>query len=320
MREERTGFIDRLNVVLDELNAKLGKTAAIADNEKVVPYRLYAQSVGGLKVDISDTESAYVSILGWFKSEEGGIRWAKNLGVFLATVLSFWLLGVILSKIVGRGLMFSQHTSVLLRDFAAGAVRYIITATGIIIGLSALEVNVGPLLALVGAAGFVIAFALQDTLSNFASGLMIMFYKPFDVGDVIGVANHVGAVKSMSLVNTTISASDNQVMIVPNNAIWGSTITNITGSENRRVDLAFGISHQHDINHAEQILEEIVSAHPLVLEEPKPTIKLDEVAESSVKLICRPWVKTGDYGQVRWDIIRSVKQRFDEAGITIERS
>ena len=252
LREERTGFIDRLNVVLDELNAKLGKTAAVADNEKVVPYRLYAQSVGGLKVDISDTQAAYVSALGWLKSGEGGIRWVKNVAVFLATVLFFWLLGVVLSKVVGRALSLSQQTSVLLSNFGTAAVRYFVTASGIIIGLSALEVNVGPLLALVGAAGFVIAFALQDTLSNFASGLMIMLYKPFDVGDVINVGSLIGTVKSMSLVNTTISTSDNQVMIVPNNSIWGSTITNITGSESRRVDLVFGISHQHDVNRAEQ--------------------------------------------------------------------
>ncbi|MGB7947224.1 MAG: mechanosensitive ion channel domain-containing protein, partial [Candidatus Binatia bacterium] len=317
LREERTGLIDRLNVVLDELNSKLAKTPTDADNEKVLPYRLYAQSVSGLKVDISDTEAAYVSLLGWLKSEEGGIRWAKNLGIFLATVLIFWLLGILLGKLVERALRLSQQTSVLLRNFAAGAVRYIVIIVGIIIGLSALEVNIGPLLAVVGAAGFVIAFALQNTLSNFASGLMIMFYKPFDVGNVISVSGLVGVVRSMNLVNTKITTFDNQVMIVPNNSIWGNTITNITGSEERRVDLVFGIGYRDDINLAQQILEEIVNDHPLVLDEPKPMIRLDELAESSVNFICRPWTKTSNWGQVRWDITRAVKERFDEAGITI---
>ena len=205
----------------------------------------------------------------------------------------------------------------MLRNFAVRAVRSSLLIISIIVGLSALEVNIGPLLAVVGAISFAVAFALQGTLSNFASGLMIMFYKPFDVGAVINVAGLVGVVQSMSLVNTTITTFDNQVMIVPNNSIWGNTITNITGSEERRVDLVFGISYSDDIDRAQQILEEIVSNHPLVLDEPKPVIKLDELAASSVNFICRPWTQTSNFEQVRWDIIRAVKARFDQAGISI---
>ena len=317
LREERIALNDRLYVILDELNEKLGKTAEGTDNEKVVPYRLYAQSVRGIKVDISDTEAAYASIVGWLKSEEGGIRWAKNIGIFVDTVIVFWIAGFLLSKLIDRALRLAKLTSVLLRNFLVGAVRHAVTIIGVIVGLSALEVNIGPLLAVVGAAGFAIAFALQSTLSNFASGLMIMFYKPFDVGDVIEVGGLAGIVKSMSLVNTTITKFDNQVMIVPNNSIWSNTITNITGSEQRRVDMVFSISYRDDINRAQQILEDIVSEHPLVLAEPEPTIKLDELADYSVIFICRPWAKTDDYGQVRWDIIRTVKERFEQAGISV---
>jgi small conductance mechanosensitive channel len=317
LREERIALTDRLYVILDELNQKLGKTAAGTDNEKVVPYRLYGQSVSGIKVDISDTEAAYASIMGWFKSEEGGVRWVRNVGIFVATVVGFWIAGFLLSKLIERALRLAKLPSVLLRHFVVGAVRKAVVIIGVIVGLSAMEINIGPLLAVVGAAGFAIAFALQGTLSNFASGLMIMFYKPFDVGDVIEVEGLVGIVKSMSLVNTTITKFDNQVMIVPNNTIWGNTITNITGSEQRRVDLVFGISYSDDIDQAQKILEDIVSEHPLVLDEPEPTIKIDELADSSVNFICRPWVKTADFGPVRWDIIRAVKERFDQAGISI---
>ena len=317
LREERIALTDRLYVILDELNQKLGKTAAGTDNEKVVPYRLYGQSVSGIKVDISDTEAAYASIMGWFKSEEGGVRWVKNVGIFVATVVGFWIAGFLLSKLIERALRLAKLPSVLLRHFVVGAVRKAVVIIGVIVGLSAMEINIGPLLAVVGAAGFAIAFALQGTLSNFASGLMIMFYKPFDVGDVIEVSGLVGIVKSMSLVNTTITKFDNQVMIVPNNSIWGNTITNITGSEQRRVDLVFGISYSDDIDQAQKILEDIVNEHPLVLDEPEPTIKIDELADSSVNFICRPWVKTADFGPVRWDIIRAVKERFDQAGISI---
>jgi small conductance mechanosensitive channel len=317
LREERIALNDRLYVILDELNEKLGKTAAGTDNEKVVPYRRYAQSVSGIKVDISDTEAAYASIVGWLKSEEGGIRWAKNIGIFITTVFAFWLLGYLFSKLIDRALRLANLSSILLRNFLVRAVHQAAVIIGIIVGLSALEVNIGPLLAVVGAASFAVAFALQGTLSNFASGLMIMFYKPFDVGDVIEVGGFVGIVRSMSLVNTTITKFDNQVMIVPNNSIWGNTITNITGSEERRVDLVFGISYSDDINRAQKILEDIVGEHPLVLADPEPMIKIDELADSSVNFICRPWAKTENFGQVRWDIIRAVKERFDEAGISI---
>jgi small conductance mechanosensitive channel len=317
LREERTSLIDRLNVVLEELNAKLGKTATGTDHEKVVPYRRYALAVGSLNVDISDTQTTYATFVGWLKSSEGGIRWARNIGAFLAIVLAFWILGVLLSNVAERALRLSRRASVLLRNFAVRAVRSSLLIIGILVGLSALEVNIGPLLAVVGAVSFAVAFALQGTLSNFASGLMIMFYKPFDVGAVINVAGLVGVVQSMSLVNTTMTTFDNQVMIVPNNAIWGNPITNITGSEERRVDLVFGIRYSDDIDRAQQILEAIVSDHPLVLDEPKPIIKLDELAESSVNFICRPWTKTSNFGQVRWDIIRAVKDRFDQAGISM---
>jgi len=317
LRDQRTGLIDRMNVVLDEVNAKLGKAPEGKDNEKVVPYRLYAQSVSGIKVDISDTRAATATLLGWLKSDEGGIRWAKNLGVFIVILTAFWVLAGVLSRALDKAFRLARAPSALLRNFFVGAVRRATVIVGLIVGLSALEVNIGPLLAVIGAAGFVVAFALQNTLSNFASGLMIMFYRPFDIGDVVNVAGVIGKVNTMSLVNTTITTGDNQVMVVPNNAIWGGTITNITGSEERRVDLIFGISYGDDIGHAQRILEAIVDDHPLVLKEPEAVIRVGALGESSVNFICRPWVKTADYWTVYWDITREVKERFDREGISI---
>ena len=193
----------------------------------------------------------------------------------------------------------------------------IVMIIGIIFALSALEVDMGPLLAMIGAAGFVVAFALQSTLSNFASGIMIMIYRPFDVGDVVEIAGINGSVSSLNLVSTTITTFDNKRMIVPNNEIWGNTITNASASKERRVDMVFGIGYGDDIDHAMQVLEEIVSAHPLTLEMPKAVIQLHELADSSVNFICRPWVKTADYWTVYWDITRNVKVRFDAEGLSI---
>ena len=207
--------------------------------------------------------------------------------------------------------------SLLLENFLVGAVRWVAMAVGIIMALASLEVSIGPLLAVVGAAGFVIAFALQDSLSNFASGLMILFFRPFDVGDVVDAGGVSGKVISMNLVSTSIKTFDNKDMVVPNNKIWQDVITNATGVDTRRVDMEFGIGYDDDIDKAQAILEEIVAAHPKALKDPEPTIRMNTLADSSVNFICRPWAKTADYWDVYWDVTKAVKQRFDAEGIGI---
>ncbi|HHH39690.1 MAG TPA: mechanosensitive ion channel family protein, partial [Sedimenticola sp.] len=126
-----------------------------------------------------------------------------------------------------------------------------------------------------------------------------------------------GKVKSMNLVSTSLMTFDNKLMIVPNNSIWGNVITNATGSDQRRIDLTFGIGYEDDIDQAQKVLEEIVNNHPKVLKDPAPVIRVHELADSSVNFICRPWSKTADYWTVYWDITRAVKERFDAEGISI---
>ena len=188
---------------------------------------------------------------------------------------------------------------------------------GILIALSQLGISLGPLLAGLGIAGFVIGFALQDTLSNFASGMMILFYRPFDVGDVVEVGGVFGKVSAMSLVNTTVLTLDNQTIVMPNNMIWGGVIKNLNEQKHRRVDLVFGVSYSDDIPKVEKILNEIIDAHDKVLEDPEPTIRLHELADSSVNFVVRPWVKSDDYWDVYWDVLREVKMRFDAEGVSI---
>ncbi|ABN60050.1 MscS Mechanosensitive ion channel [Shewanella baltica OS155] len=185
------------------------------------------------------------------------------------------------------------------------------------VALSQLGIELGPLLAGFGIAGVIIGFALQDTLSNFASGMMILIYRPYDVGDLINAAGVTGRVSHMSLVSTTIKTMDNQRLIIPNNKIWGDTINNITAEHQRRVDMTFGIGYSDNIEHAEAILKSIVEAHPKVQALPAPTIKLHLLGESSVDFIVRPWAKPEDYWEVYWDITREVKMRFDAEGISI---
>jgi small conductance mechanosensitive channel len=180
-----------------------------------------------------------------------------------------------------------------------------------------LEVNIGPLVAAIGATGLVVGFALQGTLSNFAAGLMILIYRPFDVEDYVEVADTSGSVDAMTLVSTTLRQPDNKIVIIPNNSIWGNVIVNYSGSATRRVDLVMGISYEDDIAKAQGVLEKVVSAHPKVLADPEMMVKVHELADSSVNFVVRPWVNTEDYWDVYWDLTRAIKEQFDEEGISI---
>ena len=188
---------------------------------------------------------------------------------------------------------------------------------GILMALSQIGISLTPMLAGLGVAGFIVGFALQDSLSNFAAGAMILIYRPFDVGDFVEVTGASGLVKDMNLVSTTITTFDNQTLVVPNSKIWGDVIKNVTAQNHRRVDLVFGISYDDDIEQAERVLAEIVAAHDKVLKDPEPNIKLHTLGDSSVNFVVRPWVKTDDYWDVYWDLMREVKLRFDREGISI---
>jgi small conductance mechanosensitive channel len=311
LRAERTAIIDRTNTVIDAFEEKGGDEAIIDE------YRLYIKAVSGLKVDVADVDATSTAIKGWLLSKEGGLRWGMNIAIFIITVLAFYFLSVIVGRAAERALKASKHTSALLSDFLAKAIRRGIIALGVLAGLAALELNIGPLLAIIGALGFVIAFALQNSLGNFASGILILLYRPFDVGDLIEVSGVLGKVSSMNLLSTHISTFDNKSVIVPNNSIWGDVITNATATSKRRVDMVFGIGYQDDIDKAQHILEDIVSSHEMVLNNPEPVVRLHELGDSSVNFICRPWTRTENYWAVYWDVTKAVKERFDAEGISI---
>lgn len=308
LRNERTGLLDRLELVLKEYELKGGDPAS---------YRKYMTAVSGVTVDVTDASAAWLTVKGWLTSEAGGLRWLKNIALFVVTLLAFWILSTIVGKVVAKALDVSKRLTALLRHFLVTGIRRAILVVGFVMALSALEINVGPILAVIGAAGFIVAFALQGTLSNFASGIMILLYRPFDVGDAVEVGGVSGTVKSMNLVSTQINTFDNKMIVVPNNSIWGNVITNITGSDVRRVDMTFGIGYADDVAEAQSIMESIVSSHPMVLKEPQPVVRLHELGESSVNFICRPWVKTADYWSVYWDVTRSIKEQFDAQGVSI---
>jgi small conductance mechanosensitive channel len=209
------------------------------------------------------------------------------------------------------------QTSNLLKNFFVKTAGTAVFVIGFLVAIAQVGIQVGPLLAGLGIAGFVIGFALQDVLSNFASGMMILIYRPFDVGDFVEAGGVAGKVNDLTLVSTRILTFDNQLLFVPNTKIWGDVIRNVTHQDLRRVDMVFGIGYSDDIARAERILKAILDDHDKVLDDPEYVVKLHELADSSVNFIVRPWTRTEDYWDVYWDVTRQVKERFDSEGVSI---
>ncbi len=309
LRSEQVGIVDRFRIVVKELHRKGGDATK---------HQSYLDAIGGTTEPASyDAAVLQGMIIDWAQSPEGGIRWLRMLGFALLILFVTWILqrfaGGAVRRIVDR-----QHAmSDLLKNFAVTMAGRVVWGLGAIVALGAIGVEVGPFMAAIGAGGFIIAFAMQDSLSNLFSGVMIMIYRPFDVGDFVDIAGVAGTVQHVSLVSTGLRTGDNKLLIIPNNSIWGGIITNATGADTRRVDMTFGIGYTDDVDRALDLLKQMVEEHELVLEDPAPNIRVHELADSSVNIICRPWTKTEDYWSVFWDLQQTVKKRFDAEGISI---
>lgn len=254
----------------------------------------------------------------WDGLVENGPGLVFKFILFLIIFFVFIKLANFARNLCERALQDSQvKLSQLLQRMVLMTVRNTILIIGVLIALSQMGISLGPLLAGIGVVGFIIGFALQDTLSNFAAGLLILVYRPFDVEDIIESGGVLGKVNDMSLVNTTLLTFDNQTIIIPNNKVWGDVIKNVTAQNIRRVDLIFGIGYSDDIPKAEKILQEIINSQTAVLNNPETIIRLHELGDSSVNFVVRPWVNRDDYWETYWAITRAVKLRFDEEGISI---
>ncbi|MDJ0938411.1 MAG: mechanosensitive ion channel [Woeseiaceae bacterium] len=281
------------------------------------------RATGELTTDVLDVGVVRGLLADWSASvydaaRTQGPKFALRVLIFVLIVFVSIRLGRLAKRLATRALTSSRvRMSHLLKRMIVSTISNIVLFLGLLIGLSQLGISLGPLLAGLGIVGFIIGFALQDSLSNFASGLMILLYRPFDVGDFVEAGGVSGRVDAMSLVNTTFKTLDNQVLVVPNNKIWQDVIVNLTAQRTRRVDLMFSIAYGDDIDKAKQILADVAREYPAILDDPPPNIRVHELGESSVNLILRPWVKTDDYWNTYWDLTELVKKRFDEEGITI---
>lgn len=313
---------ERLAKNSQSLNIQINLLDALGEDTATLKKTLFSLS-GDITQDVLNFDVASSLMKQWLdtvkeQSIDHGPTVVFKLFIFCMILFIASFAGKLAQKIVKNTVSNSKlNLSKLLQDFFTSLSGKAVFTIGVLVALSQLGIELGPLLAGFGIAGVIIGFALQDTLSNFASGMMILIYRPYDVGDLINAAGVTGRVSHMSLVSTTIKTMDNQRLIIPNNKIWGDTINNITVEHQRRVDMTFGISYKDNIEHAEAILKSVVEAHPKVQPIPAPTIKLHLLGESSVDFIVRPWVKPEDYWDVYWDITREVKMRFDAEGISI---
>jgi len=323
---EQKAEVMALKERLDQSSSSLAVSAGMLETlgQDVTAFKQTLFSVSGdITQDVLNFSVASNLLQGWLnvikdQTVNNGPSLTFKILVFVFILFLASLVAKIVTKIISKTVKASKlQFSQLLQDFFISLSSKVVFALGLLIALSQLGFELGPLLAGFGIAGVIIGFALQDTLSNFASGMMILIYRPFDVGDLINAANVTGRVSHMSLVSTTIKTLDNQRLIVPNNKIWGDTINNITAEHQRRVDMIFGISYSDNVEHAETILKSIVEQHPKVQEHPEPIVKLHTLGESSVDFVVRPWVNPDDYWEVYWDITRAVKIRFDAEGISI---
>ncbi len=244
------------------------------------------------------------------------IPWGIRLGIALAIFIvgrwiSRWLTNLV------RKLMTKSDMDIMLVNFLGNLVYTVLILVVVMAALDHLGIKTTSLLAVFGAAGLAIGLALKDSLSNFSSGIMIILFRPFKVGDFIEAGGATGVVEEVRMFATIMRTGDNCQIIVPNGQIYSGTITNYSAKPTRRIDLVFGIGYGDDMAKAKSIIEDILQQDERILSDPAPGVALGELADSSVNFNVRPWVKSEDYWSVRPDLLEKIKLAFDANGISI---
>ena len=240
-----------------------------------------------------------------------------NVFYMILTIIIGYFLAVLLSRYIGR-IMFKAKFAKILVEFTRKVVKILIIIFSLSTAVGFLGVDVGAgVISLSVVSGFIFGFAFQETLGNLASGFMIAVTKPFKIGDYIEVDGKSGSVKNVGATTTTLSTYDNKKIIIPNSSIWNKAVTNYTAMKTRLIDINVGISYSDDIGKAIETIMGVLKTHKKVLKKPDPLVAVDNLGDSSVNLIVRPWVKTGDYWTMRRELTRMIKEKLDEAGITI---
>ncbi len=258
--------------------------------------------------------------MNWETIQERGEEWVLDYGPNIIAALLIVLIGWFAAKIataIVRKLLIRAKLDETIASFMSRIVHVGLLCIVAITALGRLGVATGSFIAIIGAAGLAVGFALQGSLSNFAAGVMLIMFRPFKIGDVVEVGGETGKVKEIHVFSTMVLRPDNKLVTIPNSNITGGNIVNYTTEGTLRVDMVFGIGYDDDIKKAKGILEELVKDDDRILAEPAPQVALSELADSSVNFVVRPWTKTADYWGVKFDFTEKVKLRFDAEGISI---
>ena len=239
----------------------------------------------------------------------------KIIGALLILIVGRIAAGV--SRKVVRGVLEKAKTDPAITSFAGSLVYILVITFAVLAALAKFGIQTASFVAILGAAGFAVGFALQGSLANFAAGVLVLVFRPFRVGDFIDAAGVMGTVKDIQLFTSILATPDNVQIIVPNGKLYGDIIKNYSANDTRRVDLVFGIGYASSIQQAYDIIHDVMKNDGRILSDPAPTIAVSELADSSVNFVVRPWVKKEDYWAVRFDLTRQVKETFDEKGIEI---
>lgn len=249
----------------------------------------------------------------------------------LVGLVSAWglkILGAIAVLIIGRivarwarrlvkTVLERGDADATLVPFMSGAVYYLIMAFVAVAVLGMVGIQTASMVAVLGAAGLAVGFALQGTLSNVASGVMLLVFRPFGVGDFIDAGGTAGSVEAIGLFSTTLNTPDNVKIIVPNSSVYGNTIRNFAANATRRNDMVVGVSYDDDLGVAVKTIERVLSEDGRVLQDPAPVVAVSELADSSVNIVVRPWCTKEDYWGLRFDLTRTLKEQLEAAGCSI---
>ena len=247
--------------------------------------------------------------------ENYAVPWTINIVMALA----IFIVGRVVIKIlvsVAKKVMHKANVDTILVNFISSILRAVLLLLVVIASLNQLGVDTTSLIALIGAAGLAVGLALQGSLQNLASGVMLVVFRPFDSGDLIEAAGVTGKVETIGIFTTTLRTGDNREIIIPNGEIFSGTITNLSARDTRRIDMVFGIGYDDDIKKAKDIIRKILDADDRVLKDPEPSIVVAELADSSVNINVRPWSKTKDYWGVYHDAHENIKLAFDAEGVS----
>ncbi len=251
---------------------------------------------------------------------EKGYALIMDFGPKVLAAIIIWIIGSWVIKKILKGtkkVMSKKDYDESLQQFLLNLLGWILKIILIVVVLGAVGVETTSFAAILAAAGLAIGLALQGSLGNFAGGVLIMIFKPIKIGDLIEAQGEIGVVKEIEIFTTKLTGLSNREIIIPNGSLSNGNIINYSTEGTRRVDLTFGVGYDSDIKKTKEVLMQVLTAHPKVLQAPESTVNVSELADSSINFAVRPWCKTEHYWDVYFDITENVKEALDKAGIEI---